>query len=148
MNTEMHYSLIANFRGIAKAMCIKIWISSTFPDPICCGWSNVCSLPVIAGFCLSMCNISDYQMRAMPKSFLGNQRKAPPTQIFHFGSLIFLYFDIWEKIRYDAQYHQKGADFLMYRTCEGLGRILHPRMRRHHNFSLPLDVQITSAIIS
>ncbi len=30
-----------------------------------------------------MCNIPDYQTRAMPNTFLGNQRKAPPTQIFH-----------------------------------------------------------------
>ncbi len=37
MYTEMQYSLIANFRGIANSMFIKIELSSTFPDPIYSG---------------------------------------------------------------------------------------------------------------
>jgi hypothetical protein len=40
----------------------------------------------------SMCNIPDYQTRAMPNTFLGNQRKVSRTSIFHFWS--FNFYDI------------------------------------------------------
>jgi hypothetical protein len=44
------------------------------------------SIPT-TGICLSMCNIPDYQTRAMPESFLGNQRKASSIPIFYFWAM-------------------------------------------------------------
>jgi hypothetical protein len=38
-----------------------------------------------------MCNIPDYQTRAMPESFLGNQRKTPNPDI---SFLVFRFYDI------------------------------------------------------
>ena len=89
MNTEMHYSVIAKFRGLAKAMCIKMWIFSYCLDHKILWFLSSLSIPAIAALCLSMCNIPDYQTRVMPESFLGNQRKSSSIPIFHFWILNF-----------------------------------------------------------